>query len=197
MGDLGSIPELGRSPGEGKGYPLQYSFLENSMDCIVHGVSKSWTWLRNFHTHTLILDVKVWTENKGQLEALVTEHTQLKKLLPNSIFAVIGMLHIEPVYITTDKRGIIALSWRLFWSYIESENPITKCWVCFIYRYIVWSSVSQNRSLDNSPPRVNPYSFTQLSMKHTSPRLVCKSLWICQTWRVNRWNPASSLLFSC
>ena len=42
-GHLGSIPGLERSPGEGKGYPLQYSGLENSMDCIVHGVSKSWT----------------------------------------------------------------------------------------------------------------------------------------------------------
>ena len=41
VGDLGSIPGLGRSPGEGKGYPLQYSGLENSMDCIVHGVTKS------------------------------------------------------------------------------------------------------------------------------------------------------------
>ena len=39
-GDLGSIPELERSPGEGKGYPLQYSGLENSMDCIVHGVKQ-------------------------------------------------------------------------------------------------------------------------------------------------------------
>ena len=43
MGDLGSIPGLGRSPGEGKGYPLQCSGLENFMDCIVHGVEKSWT----------------------------------------------------------------------------------------------------------------------------------------------------------
>ena len=42
-GDLALIPELGRSLGEGKGYPLQYSGLENSMDCIVHGVAKSWT----------------------------------------------------------------------------------------------------------------------------------------------------------
>ena len=40
-GDLGSIPVLERSPGEGKGYPLQYSGLENSMDCIVHGVAES------------------------------------------------------------------------------------------------------------------------------------------------------------
>ena len=46
---LGLIPGLGRSPGEGKGYPLQYSGLENSMDCIVHGVTKSGTWLKGFH----------------------------------------------------------------------------------------------------------------------------------------------------
>ena len=41
--DLGLIPGLERSPGEGKGYPLQYSGLENSMDCIVHGVRKGRT----------------------------------------------------------------------------------------------------------------------------------------------------------
>ena len=43
------IPELGRSRGEGNGYPLQYPTLDNSMDCIVHGVSKSWTQLSTFH----------------------------------------------------------------------------------------------------------------------------------------------------
>ena len=48
-GDLGSIPGLGRSPGEGKGYPLQYSGLENSMDCKVHGVPKNRTQLSDFH----------------------------------------------------------------------------------------------------------------------------------------------------
>ena len=42
-GDTGLILGLRRSPGEGKGYRLQYSGLENSMNCIVHGVSKSWT----------------------------------------------------------------------------------------------------------------------------------------------------------
>ena len=47
--DLGSIPELGRSPGEGKGYPLQYPGLENSKVCIIHGVAKSRTGLSNFH----------------------------------------------------------------------------------------------------------------------------------------------------
>ena len=49
VGDLGLIPVLGRSPGEGKGYILQYSGLENSMDCIVHGVAKSQTQLSDFH----------------------------------------------------------------------------------------------------------------------------------------------------
>ena len=48
-GDLGSIPGLGRSPGEGKGYQLQYSGLGNSMDCVVRGVTKSRTRLSDFH----------------------------------------------------------------------------------------------------------------------------------------------------
>ena len=55
--DLGSIPGLGKSPGEGKGYPLQYSGLENSMDGIVHGVANSWTRLSDFH-FTLYLCTK-------------------------------------------------------------------------------------------------------------------------------------------
>ena len=51
VGDLGSIPRLGRNLGEGKGYSLQYSGLENSMDYIVHGVAKSRIQLSNFHSH--------------------------------------------------------------------------------------------------------------------------------------------------
>ena len=52
-GTSGFDPLLGRCPGEGKGYPLQYSGLENSMDCIVYGVAKSWTRLSNLHfTHS-------------------------------------------------------------------------------------------------------------------------------------------------
>ena len=56
-GDLGSIPGLRRSPGEEKGYPLQYSGLENSMDCIciVHGVAKSWTRQNDFHFTSLCI----------------------------------------------------------------------------------------------------------------------------------------------
>ena len=51
-GDLGSMPGLGCSPREGKGNPLQYSGLENTMDCIVHEAAKSWTWLSDFHLQT-------------------------------------------------------------------------------------------------------------------------------------------------
>ena len=55
-GDLGSIPGLGRSPGERNGYSLQYFDLENSMDrgtwlATVYGVAKSHTQMSNFHTH--------------------------------------------------------------------------------------------------------------------------------------------------
>ena len=59
VGDLGSIPGLGRFLGEGKGYPLQYSCLDNFMDkgawqAIVHGVTKSQTQLSDFHFHLLL-----------------------------------------------------------------------------------------------------------------------------------------------
>ena len=50
------IPGLGRSPGEGKGFPLQYSGLENSTDCIVHGVAKSQTQLSDSHFTLLSLE---------------------------------------------------------------------------------------------------------------------------------------------
>ena len=49
VGDLGSIPGLGRSPGEGNGYPLQYFGLDNSMGCIIHGVAKNQIQLSDFH----------------------------------------------------------------------------------------------------------------------------------------------------
>ena len=53
VGDLGSVPGLGRSPGEGNGYPLWYSGLENSMDCTVRGITKSRTRLSDFHSLVL------------------------------------------------------------------------------------------------------------------------------------------------
>ena len=63
--NLGLIPGLERSPGEGNGYPLQYSGLENSVDCIVQGVTKSRTWLSNFHFTSLrTLPEEGWEHNE-------------------------------------------------------------------------------------------------------------------------------------
>ena len=71
-GDLGSIPGLGRSPGERKGYPLQYSGLESSIDWIVCGVTKSRTRLSDFSLSLLCHAVKctltgtlAWGPEKG------------------------------------------------------------------------------------------------------------------------------------
>ena len=66
--DLGSIPGLGRSSEEGKGYPLQYSGLENSMDCMVHGVAKSWT--RSTLAVLTILNrhIQVWLEQPRSID---------------------------------------------------------------------------------------------------------------------------------
>ena len=58
-GDPSSIPGSGRSPGEGKGYPLQYSGLENYMNCIVHGVTKRHDWAST-HTYTEITLYSIW-----------------------------------------------------------------------------------------------------------------------------------------
>ena len=60
VGDMGSIPGLGRSPREGKVYPLKSSALENSMDCIAPGVTKSWTQLKWLSTHAHVLTSFCW-----------------------------------------------------------------------------------------------------------------------------------------
>ena len=66
-GDLGSTPGLGRSPGEGKGYPLRYSGLENSLGCVVRGVAKSWTGLSDFRFTPALAGDFFTTEPLGKL----------------------------------------------------------------------------------------------------------------------------------
>ena len=75
VGDLGLIPGLGRSPGERKGYPFQHSGLENSRECIVHGVTESDT------TEQLSLSLvknlpakqETWVQSLGQDDPLEEE----------------------------------------------------------------------------------------------------------------------------
>ena len=73
-GDLGSIPGLGRFPGEGNGYLLQYFSLENSMDFIVHGVAKSRTQMSYFHFYfgqvRCILSQKLWLMGSNPFQPL-------------------------------------------------------------------------------------------------------------------------------
>ena len=69
-GDLDLIPGLGRSPREGKCYPFQYPGLKNSMDYIVHGVAKSWTWLSDCHFHFLPFEYYDSSLTLGFLESL-------------------------------------------------------------------------------------------------------------------------------
>ena len=75
VGDLGLIPQLGRSPGKGKGYPLQYPGLENSTDCIVHGVAKSWTQLSDIHFQFST----VWATTKARSKAMAVVMENGKK----------------------------------------------------------------------------------------------------------------------
>ena len=95
VGDLGSVPGLGRSPGEGNSYPLQYSHLENSMDSMVHGVAKSQTWLSHFY-FTWILGASLVAQMvkclpemwEIQIQSLGQENPLEKKIATHSsIFA--------------------------------------------------------------------------------------------------------------
>ena len=78
MGDLASIPGLGRSPGKEKGYPLQYSVLKNSMDCIVHGVTKSQTQLRDFYFQFSVLLKKKSVQNTVKKVRQILFRTNMK-----------------------------------------------------------------------------------------------------------------------
>ena len=75
VGNLDSIPGLGRSPGEGTSYLLQYSGLENSMDCVVHGVTKSCIQLSDFHF-------------KCHMARLLGENVTGKNILINSVIRI-------------------------------------------------------------------------------------------------------------
>ena len=89
-GDLGSIPGLGISPAEGKGTLLQYSGLENSMDCIVHGVAKNEKWLSNFyfHIHELIIDFSFWSSDHFNTIYLEVQ-VYISNCLSNSSFKIL------------------------------------------------------------------------------------------------------------
>ena len=115
--DLGSIPGLGRSPEEGKSYPLQYSGLENSMDCIVHGFTKSQTWLSNFHAHTpewmWELDHEEGWESRNWCFLIVVLEKTLESLLDCKEIKLVNPKGNEPwIFIqTTGAKAEAPILW--------------------------------------------------------------------------------------
>ena len=83
-GDLVSIPGLDRFPGEGKGYPLQYSDLENAMDCIVHGVTKSRTWLSDFQFHLPFVTARLCRRAVGKFNSGWNMRKSITSAMPSN-----------------------------------------------------------------------------------------------------------------
>ena len=90
-GSVGKPPACnlgsGRSPREGKGSPLQYSGLENSMDCIIHGVSKSWTELSDFHSSPQ-------NERSALDLALFSDHCTVSSTVSIGSISTVSVIHI-------------------------------------------------------------------------------------------------------
>ena len=107
-GDLGSIPGSGRSPGEGNGYPLQCSCLENSMDrgawrTTVHGITKRQTQLRDFTFFPLSRDYKIWwtlyvpRKNRkwSKSDFILKRTTKMKNNLTNFVRASMNACYFD------------------------------------------------------------------------------------------------------
>ena len=86
-GDPSLIPGLGSSPGERTGYPLQYSGLENSMDCIVPGVAKSQTGLSEFHVHFSISSIH---QDSPRKNSGVNSHALFQGIFPTQFSCIAG-----------------------------------------------------------------------------------------------------------
>ena len=114
VGDLGSIPGLGRSPRKGNSYPYQYSGLENSMDCIVHGVAKRWTRLSDFQfTPLLALGMQpLWTQLPQRSQAQTKKSIQKPAKSPSS--APRWQSHVQVIMgaLTHWVPGDCNLSWH-------------------------------------------------------------------------------------
>ena len=118
VGDLSAIPGLGRSPGEGKGYPRQYSGFENFMDCIVHGVTKSWTQLSNFHSYFSMFQ----NTFKSSTKSILIKHTY-KSLLWCYDRRFLHSVFVQPIYPDTPKS--LFIRWKLnsdFYETVDSKQ---------------------------------------------------------------------------
>ena len=121
--DSGSIPGSGRSPGEGVGYPLQYSGLENPMDCTVCGVAKSRTRLSDFH----------FTFTRGQSLTVIDALLLLIRMMISSINGFPGGSDRWRIRLQCGRPGfdpwVGKSPWRRAWQptpvFLPGESPWT------------------------------------------------------------------------
>ena len=127
VGDLGSIPGLRRSPGEGNGYPFQYSGLGNSMHCIVHGVAKSWTWLSNFHVFYSHIKVTEWNSRLPIILSQYLEDTVLASTVAAGE-SVVSLIVVSLLLICTwpwpsAVFTLLLLHISIFYLFLEFLDP--------------------------------------------------------------------------
>ena len=132
----GKVPwRQGRSPGDRKGYPLQYSGLKNSMDCIVHGVAKSRTQLSNFHSLSLkegegngtplqysCLE-NPWPEEPGRLQSMGSLRVRHDWATSLSLFTFMHWRRKwqpTPVFLPGESQGRGSLMGCRLWGHTES-----------------------------------------------------------------------------
>ena len=112
-GDMGSIPGLGKSPGEGKGYLLQYSGLENSMDCLVRSMGlQRVRGLSDFHFHQEALSAS----SLSAIRVVFSAYLRLLKFLPAILSPVCASsrqsFHMMYSVYKLNKRGDNIQPWH-------------------------------------------------------------------------------------
>ena len=134
-GDLGSIPGLGRSPGEGKDYPLQYSGLENSMDCILHGVAKSRTRLSDFHLVPWCARVSEFLHkyNKSHVNCFKNKSARHTYLFHRFYF--LGSFYPGLLVLTSQRKlkEIFELSTKHNTHKLHQPSHTNRQWLCWVF----------------------------------------------------------------
>ena len=124
LGNLGLIPGLGRSSGEGNGYPFQYSGLENFMDSIVHGITKSQTWLSNIH-FPIGLTGLIYLLSKG-----------LSRVFPSTIIQKHQLFGVQPSLWSNSH----ICTWLMEKPYLRLYRTLSIKWcLCFLMCCLILS----------------------------------------------------------
>ena len=107
MGDLSLIPGLGRSHGEGSGYPLQYSGLENSMDCIVQGVANSQTRLSDFSLLTQCLIKEPVTQDLWLIHSTLIKDVQVVRHALRLMIHIVNSQYLKLIIWCSNKLVLL------------------------------------------------------------------------------------------